>query len=242
MAHSITSTPAYFERVKQEQAQRNAVRVIDLVSLLEWTYGDQKAHQDHINHDEARYLKTRSAMAVLEQLLDLGKFVDGGGRSCVDLHPDAATVHGVVLEFAEQSEDCAYAAGLLIYYASHFDRPEKPVLDGKRLEAKRDRSGRVAMSYWCDGEELFEQPGTKLAKPHDYDGPGCRVGQACELTVRRYQSDLEAFLHETFNFWCASLEIIADVLPLLKTHKLKPYQSPTFDRAVVGFNYLKRTA
>ncbi|KZL02280.1 MULTISPECIES: hypothetical protein [unclassified Pseudovibrio] len=242
MAQSITSTPRYAARVKAEVEQRSAVRVIDLVSLLEWTYATQRAHMDILNQDEARHLGSRCSMPGLEQYLTLGTFVDGGGRSHVDLHPDAEAVHSTVMRFALQSEDCAFAAGLLIHYASTQTQPEKPAVAGQKLEVRYDRAGRIAMSYWRENEELFVRPGTKLPKPVGYDGPGCRAGQACDLKVVTVESDLEAFLLETYTYWCAALEIIAEALPLLKTHKLKYFQAPVFDRRSLKLNYLESAA
>lgn len=242
MAQSIVSSPDYAARVKAEVAQRSAVRVIDLVSLLEWTYATQRAHEDHLNSDEARYLHSRCSLPGLEQRLTLGTFVDGGGCSSVDLHPDAQAVHDTVMAFARKSDDCAFAAGLLIYYAAQQTQPEKPAVCGQKMEAQRDKAGRIAMSYWRDEEELFVRPGTKMPKPSGYDGPGCRVGQACDLKVVSVESDLEEFLLETYAYWCAALEIIADELPLLKTHKLKQFQAPAFDRKSVKLNYLESAA
>ncbi|QUS57342.1 hypothetical protein [Pseudovibrio brasiliensis] len=231
MAQSITSSPHYTARVKAELEHRSAVRVIDLVSLLEWTYATQRAHMDDLKQDEARHLSSRRSMPGLEQYLTLGTFVDGGGRSSVDLHPDAQAIHDTVMQFARQSDDCAFAAGLLIYYGSKRMQPEMPAVSGRKLQEKRNRTGRTVMSYWqADGEELFVRPGTKLAKPDGYDGPGCRVGQACELHVVSVKSDLEEFLLETYTYWCTALEIIADALPMLKTHKIKKFQAPEFDR------------
>ncbi|MFS8180885.1 hypothetical protein ACMG4P_04905 [Pseudovibrio denitrificans] len=242
MAQSITSSPRYAARVKAEVEQRSAVRVIDLVSLLEWTYATQQAHVDVLNQDEARHLNSRSSLPGLEQYLTLGTFVDGGGRSNVELHPDAAAVHDTVVRFSLQSDECAFAAGLLVYYASKQTQPEKPAIAGRKLEACCDRAGRIAMSYWRDGEELFVRPGTKLPKPEGYEGPGCRVGQACDLKVVSVESDLEEFLLETYTYWCAALEIIAEGLPLLKTHKLKQFQAPAFDRKSVKLHYLESAA
>ncbi|WP_109317559.1 hypothetical protein [Pseudovibrio ascidiaceicola] len=234
MVQTLRASPEYIDRLKQEQAEQNEVRVIDLVSLLEWTYAEQKAHLDLVSDDEARHFDIRCALNSLEQLLHLRTFVDGGGRSPANLHPDAEAVHAAVLKLAAQSEDCAYAAGLLIYYASKQMQPEKPAVSGRKLQEKCDRTGRTVMSYWrADGEELFVRPGTKLPKPDGYDGPGCRVGQACELHVVSVESDLEEFLLETYTYWCAALEIIADALPVLKTHKLKKFQAPEFDRKAV---------
>ncbi|KZK81779.1 hypothetical protein PsW64_02368 [Pseudovibrio sp. W64] len=234
MVQTLRASPEYIGRLKQEQAQQNEVRRIDLVSLLDWTYGEQKAHLDIVSDDEPRHFDVRCALNSLEQLLHLRTFVDGGGRSCVELHPDAEAVHSAVKEFAAQSDDCAYAAGLLIYYGANRTQPEKPALSGSKLQEKRDRTGRTVMSYWrADGEELFARPGTKLPKPHDYDGPGCRVGQACELQVVSVESDLEEFLLETYTYWCAALEIISGALPMLKTHKLMKFQAPEFDRKAV---------
>ncbi|WP_057466101.1 hypothetical protein [Pseudovibrio sp. POLY-S9] len=242
MAQSITSSPHYAARVKAEVERRSAVRVIDLVSLLEWTYATQRAHLDVLNQDEARHLSSGCSMPGLEQYLTLGTFVDGGGRTSVELHPDAQAVHDTVMQFARQSDDCAFAAGLLIHYAETQTQPEKPAVKGKKMEALLDRAGRIAMSYWRDGEELFVRPCTKLPKPVDYEGPGCRVGQACDVKVVSVESDLEEFLRETYTYWCAALELIAEALPLLKTHKLKQFQVPAFDRRGVKLNYLESAA
>ncbi|MFS8181382.1 hypothetical protein ACMG4P_07445 [Pseudovibrio denitrificans] len=239
MVQTLRSSPQNSAQVHKDVAAKAERRVVDLVSLLEWVYAEQKAHQELVADDEARHLTVRCSLERLENVLALGTFVDGGGRSGADLHPDAELVHRTVMDFARLSDDCAHAAGLVIYYASQMLQPEKPHVSGKRLIAERNPSGRVAMSYWKDGEELFVQPNTKLAKPYGYDGPGCRVGQACELAVISVESDLEEFLLETYTYWCAGLQMIAEAIPMLKTHKVKEFQMPEFDQSTTAKNFLK---